>query len=196
MLTLPWLKSMFLLLAVVSMAGALACETAATKDTEVTDTKTFTWEFLEGHTLSWDTPADWEWDEINNARVAESGDWEILPRYVQVQGKSKGDLPYAVIGYEDGPIDEWVILRKEVTEESEAAIHHSTWNGKVNGVKTIFERTDHDQSALSLENSRTLTAFIMPEGNDWAWRVICSAGLTKEADIKNCEALVESVRLE
>ena len=176
--------TIFLALALSLMA--LACgQNSATSS----DTKTFTWEYAEGKAIHIDAPLDWEWDEEYNSEAeAKVKDGGTPARSLRV---SPGELPYAVIALWDGPIDEWV----EVAEESEGVSDHDTWKDKVNGVSATFRRVDNSPSGRRPTGSRQLEVYIMPEGNEWAWRAGCITDLADDEQSDTCEAMVSSIKL-
>ena len=78
--------------------------------------------------------------------------------------------------------------------EDEDIIAVENWNGKVNGVDAHFVRMDAEREEKP--DSRALEAYVMPDGNDWAWRINCVAALGQGGHTDDCEAIVESFRVQ
>ena len=152
-------------------------------------TKTVIWEPYDGEAIYIDVPPEWEWDEVANSLAqdeAESGD--IPKRYLWVPS-SGGEHPPMTMGFWSGPIDEWVDIQKGVAEESDYVLHFRHWNGDLNGVPATFE----DQSYT---DSRLLEVYVMPEGNQWAWRFGCATNVAEKEQLSVCESIIGSIRLD
>ena len=158
--------------------------------------QTFTWQTSSGRAVSVSAPLNWEWDTGYIERV-KGGDVEATGLRTAQSEETPGYAD-AIIAVWEGPIDEWVeVLSETVMKDSDGdLIEHKTWSGEVNGAEALFRRDDRETNAESFKGYRLLEVYVMPEGNEWAWRVGCQAMLAHEHHVEACEILVNSVRSE
>ena len=172
---------------------AVSCGSDAGPAEEL-EMQTFTWTSEHQKSVALSAPVDWERDA---EYIESAGERGLDATGIQTAGPSEDGYANAVITLWEGPIDEWVETRSEVIREDKDGdlMEHRTWKGEVGESPTLFSRTDYTLSKdTGLIGTRTLEAYVMPEGNGWAWRIACQAMLVHERRVADCEAIVESVR--
>ena len=154
----------------------------------------FTWESKHQRAVALSAPTDWEWD-VEYIESAKERDLDATG--IQTVRPSEDGYADAKITLWEGPIDEWVETKSEVIREDkdEDLMAHETREGEVGGHPALFLQTDYEHSRDSdFTGTRVLEVYVMPDGNEWAWRVGCMAMLAHERRVADCEAIVNSVR--
>ena len=170
--------------------------------TATKDTQTLHWE-LYSYTLYVDAPLDWEWDaEYDQAltkALAEAGHGQ--PN-VYIANTVRRELkwqwaeprPRATISFVETPQPDFAI-KKRALEQS--GYHIELWADEVHGLPAMFEKRNFPSDYVYARDRahRWLTAYIEAPGGG-SWVVSCEADLVESKHIKDCETIVNSVRLE
>ena len=134
-------------------------------------------------------PGNWAWnDAANEKSKAEAEEGDSPTMYIWDPERTESPwVVWAGLGFISAPMDLWYDIRRDVAAEEGNEYEHQ--DTSLGGVPAVHTR-------MQLEERTVQEAYLMPAGNDWAFRVTCSAAVGMNEDLNACETLVQSVRLE